>query len=85
MKVYSNIFDYIDTNTIEQPSEFDSEAPTSMIFSYEEPKMEKQAFGIQTYSESVQNFFGCYTVKDKDIWKIADNKIVRVEKEISEG
>lgn len=85
MKVYSDIFDYIDVKAIERPSEFDSEAPTNMIFSYEEPKMEKQAFQTYGQDKSIQNFFGCYTVSDKDIWKISGKNIVRVEKEISEG
>lgn len=84
MKTYSDLFDHLDLSNIDEPSDFDSEAPTSMVFSYEESPIEKKAF--QTYSQdAIQNFFGCYTVKDKDIWKVSGKNIVRVEKEISEG
>lgn len=84
MKTYSDLFDFIDVQAVEQLSDFDSEAPTNMVFAYEESEpMQKKAF--QPYKDVPQNFFGCYSVKDKDIWKISGKDIIRVENEISEG
>jgi hypothetical protein len=82
MTTYSNFFDYIDLNDLGESTNMDTEmeAPTSMIFTYEDTMMEKQASLFE--SSFFRNLF---SVEDKEIWKIDGSNIVRISDEIIEG
>lgn len=81
MKVYSDIFDYIDASDI--PADSDNvEAPTRMIFTCDDdtPSMEKQAFSCSCLNGLFNTGFA-----DKDIWEIDGKNIIRIANEVSEG